>query len=213
MMVQPMVLFAGLSRFDPSHAKALSNLASLLRSNGAFSSAVDYARRAVRAGPDDPEAHNNLGNALKDSGGDWVEDAVASYRQALELAPDYALAHWNLSLALLSLGDYKEGFAEMAWRWQWTDFPARRQSKSKNSQALKVFLGSVCKKVILMRMHSLSPIIFRSATPTQSRLLKQRGLFRPLIWLAPAIPQWRIWRVRWGNRFGCYSTMRRIGVG
>jgi Tfp pilus assembly protein PilF len=112
---------------DPSHAKALSNLAGLLRSNGAFSSAVDYARRAVRAGPDDPEAHNNLGNALKDSGGDWVEDAVASYRQALELTPDYALAHWNLSLALLSLGDYKEGFAEMAWRWQWTGFPARRR--------------------------------------------------------------------------------------
>jgi hypothetical protein len=110
---------------NPAHAKALSNLAGLLRTNGQFSVAVDYARRAVQAEPMDPEIHINLGNALKDLGGEWVEDAVASYRRAIELAPNYALAHWNLSLALLSLGHYEDGFAEMKWRWRWSGFPAQ----------------------------------------------------------------------------------------
>jgi len=110
---------------NPAHAKALSNLAGLLRSGGQFSVAVDYARRAVQAEPTDPEVHINLGNALKDLGGEWVEDAVRSYRQAIGLTSNYALAHWNLSLALLSLGHYEDGFAEMKWRWLWSGFPAQ----------------------------------------------------------------------------------------
>ncbi len=110
---------------NPAHAKALSNLAGLLRSSGQFTVAVDYARRAVQAEPMDPEVHINLGNAFKDLGGEWVEDATRSYQQAVTLTPDYALAHWNLSLALLSLGQYEDGFAEMKWRWLWSGFPAQ----------------------------------------------------------------------------------------
>ena len=34
------------------------------------------------------EAHNNLGNALKEQG--KLDEAVACYRRALELKPDFA---------------------------------------------------------------------------------------------------------------------------
>ncbi len=118
---------------DPSSGKALSNLAGLLRRQGDVAAAVDYAKRALRSDDGDAETHNNLGNALMDCGRDqeWLEDAVASYRRAIQLQPDYALAHWNLSLALLTAGDLTEGFKEMSWRWRWSGFPAHRRHLEK----------------------------------------------------------------------------------
>lgn len=110
---------------DARHAKALANLAGIRRGQGRFEDAVALAERAVAAGPEDAETHNNLGNALKDLG--RAEDAVTAYARAVDLAPDYALGHWNLSLALLLSGRLEEGFAEMAWRWRWSGFPAPRR--------------------------------------------------------------------------------------
>ncbi|MEE3172409.1 MAG: sulfotransferase, partial [Pseudomonadota bacterium] len=41
------------------------------------------------------EAHNNLGNALRDQG--KLEEAIAAFNKALLIKPDYADAHYNLS--------------------------------------------------------------------------------------------------------------------
>ena len=110
-------------RLMPTHAKALANLAGVLRGRGLFDQALDLARRAVASAPDDPETHNNLGNALKDAM--RPAEAVESYSRALVLKPDFALAHWNRALAQLALGDYAQGFDELAWRWRWSGFPTR----------------------------------------------------------------------------------------
>jgi Flp pilus assembly protein TadD len=107
---------------DAGHARSHSNLAGVLRSRGNFEGALAAAETAVALNKEDPEAHNNLGNALKDCG--RPADAVASYRRAIALNADFALAHWNLSLALASLGELQDAFSEMAWRWQWSGFPA-----------------------------------------------------------------------------------------
>jgi len=109
---------------DPSHVKAAANLASLLRWDGRFDEALAVAEQGAAAGSQDVDALNNLGNALKDCG--RMDEAIEAYRQVIALAPDFALAHWNLSLALLSVGDYEDGFRQMTWRWQWTGFPGTR---------------------------------------------------------------------------------------
>ena len=57
---------------------------------GRIPEAVACYRRALELKPDYAEAHNNLGNALKDQG--KLDEAVACYRRALELKPDYAEA-------------------------------------------------------------------------------------------------------------------------
>ena len=54
-------------------------------------------QEAAKLLPDDADAHNNLGNALKDLG--HFEEAVASYRRALEIAPALAEAYNNLGIA------------------------------------------------------------------------------------------------------------------
>jgi len=126
-------------KLNPNHVKALCNLASSLRVRGEFSAAIDYAMRATKADPTDPEAYNNLGNALKDM--NTIEDAIVAYNRAIELVPDYALAHWNLSLALLSLGRYEEGFKEMMWRWRWDGFPNKLREFVQ--PGLQILSGSV----------------------------------------------------------------------
>ena len=56
------------------------------------------SHKALALKPDLPEAHNNIGNALKDQ--DKQEEAIASYRKALAIKPDYAEAHSNLGHVL-----------------------------------------------------------------------------------------------------------------
>src|SRR3984957_8208529 len=52
------------------------------------------------------EAHDSLGAALLDAG--HPADAAASFRQALELRPDFAEAHGNLGNALVDLGQRED---------------------------------------------------------------------------------------------------------
>ncbi len=113
---------------DPEDSKSLTQLASLFREKQDYTAAINYARQAVRANPKNADALNNLGNVEKDSA--LTKEAVKSYRQAIETRPDFALAHWNLALALLSLGEMSEGFSEMAWRWKWDKFPGIRRNFS-----------------------------------------------------------------------------------
>ena len=56
--------------------------------------------------------HYNLGIALRDQ--NKLEEAVAAYRKAIELKPDYAEAHYNLGIALRD--QKKPAEAEAAFR-------------------------------------------------------------------------------------------------
>ena len=57
----------------------------------------------------------SLGKAMSDLG--HAQAAVACHRMSVEMRPVYDLGHWNLSLALLALGQYEEGWSEYEWRW------------------------------------------------------------------------------------------------
>lgn len=50
----------------------------------------------------------SLGKALTELG--YHDEAVRSYRMAVEVKPGLPLAHWNLSLALLTEGDFTNGW-------------------------------------------------------------------------------------------------------
>ena len=55
-------------------------------------------------------------------------EAVESFDKAIALQKDYADAHFNAALSLLTLGDYARGFAEYEWRWARSGMSDTRRS-------------------------------------------------------------------------------------
>ena len=64
--------------------------------------ALTALRKATELLPDDAEAHNNLGIALKERG--FFDDAMASYQRAVAIKPDFAAAHDNLGTVYKDIG-------------------------------------------------------------------------------------------------------------
>ena len=70
------------------------------------------AGRSLAHDPRCREAAYNLGSLHEDRG--FTEEAIADYRRALEVSPDYADAHFNLAGALVRV----ERGAEAVRHWQ-----------------------------------------------------------------------------------------------
>ncbi len=71
--------------------------------------ALPALSKATELLPNDAQAHNNLGNALRDIG--QIDGAVVSYNRALEINPDYAEAHGNLGIVLKETGQLDKAVA------------------------------------------------------------------------------------------------------
>ena len=65
--------------------------------------------------PDAPEVLNSYGFLLQDMG--LMRDALAAYERAIELAPEFAMARFNLSTAQLKLGNFEAGWKNYESRW------------------------------------------------------------------------------------------------
>lgn len=92
---------------------ALFNLAALDQQDGLLDEAINRFKGVVELVPDLPQAHTNLGLALRAKGD--VRLAEFHYRRALQADPDYADAYRNLGVLLFDdkrTSDALECFAE-----------------------------------------------------------------------------------------------------
>jgi tetratricopeptide (TPR) repeat protein len=71
------------------------------------------------------DALTTLGKLLNECG--HSDAAMQCLRKSIEMAPGFALGHWNLSLALLGAGEFEQGWREYEWRWHWDRFPEPRR--------------------------------------------------------------------------------------
>ena len=85
----------------PGQFDALHMLGVLEAQRGNSDTAVDLIRRAIAIDPNNPAAHNNCGNVLRDL--KRPDEALASFERALALKPDYAPALNNRGSALCDL--------------------------------------------------------------------------------------------------------------
>jgi tetratricopeptide (TPR) repeat protein len=101
----------GLAR-SPQNAEGLLHLGILLTKDGKSEEAKPLLEKGVTVNPTDPLMFNALGNAeLKSK--EWREAAEA-FGKAVELAPQDADLHLNLSIALEGLGRTEEAKKESA---------------------------------------------------------------------------------------------------
>jgi tetratricopeptide (TPR) repeat protein len=81
-------------------------LGNIYHEKGMYPDAVFNWKKGTGYG-DDPEVHYNIGVALNEMG--KADEAIAEYKKAIEIDPDYASAHYNLGLAY-----YKKGLNVLA---------------------------------------------------------------------------------------------------
>ena len=107
--------------------RARVNLGYCLLLTGAGGQAEPHFRAALAHSDTAPNARVGLGDAAVRRGDHAT--AAAHYREAITLAPDFAIAHNNLSLSLAALGEFEEAYREAEWRYALSDtrafFPHR----------------------------------------------------------------------------------------
>ena len=108
------------ARLDPNNQSTLNALQLALRKDGQREQADAVKRRLAEVLRDKDQADQKLVSALEmnnkgselEKGGD-VRGALERYHAALELYPDHAGIRTNYAVALLKLGRWEEGIAQM----------------------------------------------------------------------------------------------------
>ena len=96
------VLYGRIREADPDNAEALHRLGLLAALEGDEAAGLELIARSVALDGSDPDALFNLGALLHVAL--RTEEAIASYRRALERRPDFPDAEYHLSEALQAIG-------------------------------------------------------------------------------------------------------------
>jgi putative PEP-CTERM system TPR-repeat lipoprotein len=94
----------------PDHALSLNNIAWLLLAQHK-PGALDYAERAVRAAPDQPQLLDTLAQAQASE--DHADQAVATQQRALAIQPDDPALRLNLARYLVQAGNKRQAKVEL----------------------------------------------------------------------------------------------------
>lgn len=113
-----------------------SNLALQHKEQGNWEKAFKYYEAGLEQHPNDAHLHYHYGIALGESF--KFDEAIRHYKKAIEINPEFASAHWNLSLINLLLENYKEGWDGYEWRFKYTPvfekYKQRFKSKDWNGE-------------------------------------------------------------------------------
>ncbi len=101
---------------EPGRINALNMLGSTYQCSGQLADAEACYRRALALDPERAILLNNLAGVL--TAQERLGEALTVYGRLIELHPEYGEGHWNMSLALLAVGDYGAGWQEFEWRFR-----------------------------------------------------------------------------------------------
>lgn len=95
----------------------LVNQGNELRSQDQYHEALKCYAQAFVDDPENKDAWNNYGNVLREIG--EPKRAIPFLQHACALDPNFVTAQFNIAIAALLAGDYKLGFDQYEWRWQY----------------------------------------------------------------------------------------------
>jgi len=96
---------------EPGNAPVLFLSGTLALQERNHEAGESFIRRAIAADSSEASYHNNLGVILRETG--RLENALISYREAIELCPEYAEAYCNFGIALKELGRTEEAISPL----------------------------------------------------------------------------------------------------
>jgi tetratricopeptide (TPR) repeat protein len=130
---------------EAGHVGALVNRGNtLLKLNHPVEAIASYDA-ALAAMPGHPQILTNRGHALRRL--DQPRQALSDFESAIAAAPNFAEAHFEQAMTLLTLGDFDAGWREYEWRWATGAFAAhRRQFEA----PLWLGQGAIAGKTILL---------------------------------------------------------------
>ena len=106
--------YARVVALQPDDVRARFNLLTSRSDDIPIEEIEAICRALIAAYPQVPEGHNGLGVALQRQ--NRFEEALASFRRAAWVKPDFAQAIINEAMVLLVLGRYEEGWPKYEWR-------------------------------------------------------------------------------------------------
>jgi len=101
---------------NPHHFSALVNRGNVLRELRKLDEALRNYAQALKIQPHSYETLNNIGVVLYELR--YFTEAQEAFQASIDIFPDYASAHWNLSICYLIQGNYEQGWLEFEWRWK-----------------------------------------------------------------------------------------------
>ncbi|MBR8827759.1 MAG: TIGR03032 family protein [Gomphosphaeria aponina SAG 52.96 = DSM 107014] len=105
---------------NPNLVVARYNLAAVHVEQQQWGEAKVNFKYVMALEPNKIDAINNLGVVYGRQ--NKPHEAIAYFRKAIAQEPNFPDGHFNLSMTLLQLGEFEEGFAEWEWRWQTKNF-------------------------------------------------------------------------------------------
>jgi len=144
-LTEALACYDAMLALAPGQAEAHYNRGIVLRDLRRLPEALASFEAALALTPSDADALNNRGLVLRDL--KRPREALASFDQAIAVAPDNPEIHANRASLRLLLGDYKDGFQELEWRWHARDIAPWRRNFS---QALWLGEDSLEGRTILL---------------------------------------------------------------
>lgn len=113
-----------MAELEPDSAEQLNDLGTALYAAGELEDAIDVYERAAMLRPEWSVPLENAATAacaLNDP-----QRAATLLLRTIEIAPDPTVAHFDLGMMRMQIGDYTEGLREYEWRWPADGAPLHR---------------------------------------------------------------------------------------
>ncbi|HUN99585.1 MAG TPA: tetratricopeptide repeat protein, partial [Bradyrhizobium sp.] len=109
-------------KLDPTNGEVCNNIGEALLSLGREEEAIAWFDKALALLPNTPIMLTNKARAISQFR--RFDEAEAIYSRVRTIAPDHAMAEWNMALLKLLTGDFAAGWAGREARWNIPSFSA-----------------------------------------------------------------------------------------
>jgi len=162
-------LFNRVNYYTDKYPESWNNLGAAWR-NENNSDKAKYCFRQAISRREDSDFYNNMATLYINEG--KPKEGVSYAEKAIGINNENFQAHWNLSLLLLELEDYKRGFTEYEFGLMTVDRPLRDYSNDPN--AIPVWEGQKDKTVVVYGEQGIGDeVLFMSCLPDLIKDCKQ----------------------------------------